>query len=75
MTELEIKRIAENADMIVSGYAFSLEGNIVKVLNLNNPKKAIVLSKGGKMLETSMDDIEVQVVINYFERNKRFLED
>lgn len=75
MTELEIKKIAENADMIVSGYAFSLENDVVRVLNLNNPKKAVVLSKDGKMLETSMDDIEVQVVINYFERNKRFLED
>lgn len=75
MTENEITRIAENADMVVSGYAFSLEDNLVRVLNLNNPQKAVVLSKEGKMLETSMDDIEVQVVINYFERNKKFLED
>lgn len=75
MTENEIRRIAENANMVVSGYAFSLEDNLVRVLNLNNPQKAVVLSKEGKMLETSMDDIEVQVVINYFERNKKFLED
>ena len=44
------------------------------MLNLNNPEKALVLGANDEVLETSMDDIEIQVVMSYLERNRKFME-
>lgn len=71
----DIRKVADAADMIINGYAFtkSLEG--CRVLNLNRPTKAVVFSKSGEVLETSMDDIEIQIVREYFEKNRQFMEE
>ena len=45
------------------------------MLNLNCLDKAVVLSKDGEVLETSMDDIEIQIVKDYLEKNRKFLEE
>lgn len=70
----ELKAIADNADMIVNGYSFSVKDGLIHVLNLNKPGKASVLKADGELLETSMDDIEVQIVREYLAKNRRFLE-
>lgn len=70
-----LKEVADKADMIINGYAFTKSSEGFKVLNLNNPKKALLLSLNGEILETSMDDIENQIVKDYFNNNKKFLED
>ena len=57
----DILSIADHADMIVNGYAFSKSNDSVRVLNLNNPASACVLSADGKILETTMDDIELDM--------------
>ena len=57
-----IKEKADAADMIVNGYAFTKDGENLRVLNLNNPEKAAYLSRNGEVLETSMDDIELDIV-------------
>lgn len=72
---LDIKKVADESDMIVNGYAFTKCENGVKVLNLNRPNKAIVISLNGETLETSMDDIEIQIVKDYYNNNKKFMED
>ena len=61
-----IKAIADNADMIVSGYAFTKDGEIIRVLNLESPDKALVINLAGEMLETSMDDIEIEIVTDIY---------
>lgn len=71
---IDIIQVADGADMIINGYAFTKEKNYVRVLNLNNCKKAAVVDEMGKILETSMDDIELQIVKGYLEKNKEFLE-
>lgn len=71
----EIEKIAQGADFIVNGYSFFCQGSMVRVLNLNNPASAAVLSKNGDILETSMDDIELSIVQKYWEKNKEFVED
>ena len=71
----EIERIAQGADFIVNGYSFFCQDSMVRVLNLNNPACAAVLNKNGDVLETSMDDIELSIVQNYWEKNKEFVED
>ena len=63
-----IIEIADAADMIVNGYAFTKDGENIRVLNLNNPKKAAYLNKNGDVLETSMDDIELDIVSEYYQK-------
>ncbi len=69
------KIIAESADMIVNGYAFTRSDDNVRVLNLNAVGSAAVIGKNNEVIETSMDDIELDIVMNYYKRNKAFLED
>lgn len=71
----EIEKIAQGADFIVNGYSFFCQDSMVRVLNLNNPACAAVLSRNGDVLETSMDDIELSIVQKYWEKNKEFVED
>ena len=59
----KIREIADRADMIVNGYAFTRENGQIRVLNLNNLDKALVLSEDGRVLQTTMDDIEIRLVI------------
>lgn len=70
-----IIEIADAADMIVNGYAFTKDGKNIRVLNLNNPKKAAYLNKNGDVLETSMDDIELDIVSEYYQKNRECMED
>lgn len=72
---LNIDKVAETADMIVNGYAFTKCDSRCRVLNLNKPNCAVVLSEEGEILETTMDDIEVQIVKDYYQRNRNLMED
>ena len=70
---LNIEEIADKADMIVNGYAFTKDGDYIRVLNLNCVNHAAVILNG-KIVETNMDDIENQIVIDYYDQNKQFME-
>ena len=70
----DIIAVAKAADFIVNGYAFTKEKTYIKVLNLNNPTKAVLLNVAGEVLETSMDDVEIDIVLDYFNRNRKYLE-
>ena len=71
----KIKEIADQADMIVNGYAFTRDNNQIKILNLNNLDKALVISEDGEVLETTMDDIEIRIVLDYWNSDRKFMED
>lgn len=71
----DILKVADAANIVVNGYAFTRKGNQVHVLNLNRPVSACVLSADGDVLETSMDDIEIAIVQDYYARNRDFMED
>ena len=75
MPENEKMKIADAADMIVAGYAYTwLEGNI-RVVNLNrNDPSVMVFSLDGKMLESSMDPIEEQIALQRWNEDKEFME-
>ena len=75
MPEEELKKIADNADMIVAGYSFTkdIDGHI-KILNLENTDEACILDRNGEMLETTMDDITLLKVQAYYLKNKEFME-
>ena len=70
----KIKEIADKADMIVNGYAFTRENNQIRILNLNNLEKALVICEDGKVLETTMDDIEIRIVLDYWNSDCEFME-
>lgn len=72
---VDILKVADEADLIVNGYAFTKCEEGYRILNLNRPDRAVVLSVKGELLETTMDDIEIQIVKEYYEKNKKFMED
>lgn len=74
MPENELIKVANNAEMIVNGYAFTKKDGGYSVLNLANPDKAMVISNDGKMLETNMEPIEQALVLSYYEKNRVLLE-
>lgn len=71
----DIKIIADKADVIVNGYAFTREDDGIHVLNLNSPDKAVVFNSEGEVLETSMDDIELSIASRYLQLNLKYMED
>lgn len=71
----DIKTIADKADIIVSGYAFTRIDGCIHVLNLNAPDKAVVFSEEGEVLETTMDDIELSIASRYLKDNRKYMED
>ena len=74
MKQAQIKAVADEADMVVGGYAFTMGADgLIRVLNLAHPNHAVVLSPEHEVLETSMDDIEVGIVLGHLERNREFL--
>ena len=70
---IDMKKIAEKADMIINGYAFTIIQSGIQVVNLDRGT-ACVLDKNEQVIESSMDDIELDIVNGYYQRNKRFLE-
>lgn len=70
-----ILEVADNADMIINGYAFTKDDNNIRVLNLNNNQKSVYIDKNGKVLQTSMDDIEIGIVKQYYEKNLTLMEE
>ena len=71
----DIKTIADEADIIVNGYAFTRKEDDIHVLNLNSPDKAVVFSADGEVLETTMDDIELSIASSYLQQNLKYMED
>lgn len=72
---IDYKTVAEEAKMIINGYAFTKDGKSIKVLNLNNPEMAIVFDENCDVLETTMSDIEIRIVKDYLSNNIEFMED
>lgn len=70
---VDIKKVADEADIIINGYAFTGCELGIRVLNLNNPEKATVFSPKGEVLETTMDDIEIGIVRGYLEKNRKYM--
>lgn len=72
--QLDIIDIADKADMIINGYAFTKDNEWVRVLNLNCVNHAAVILND-KIVETNMDDVENEIVMDYYLHNKKFMEE
>ena len=76
MPEKELQKIADNAKIIVNGYAFSKrDDGFISILNLEHPDCAIVINNDLEIIETNMDEIEQGIVLSLAKRNLPFLED
>ena len=71
--QLDIKDVADKADMIINGYAFTKDNDCIRVLNLNHTNRAAVIYKD-EIVETNMDDIEEQIVSDYYKKNRKYME-
>ena len=65
--QLDIKNVADKADMIINGYAFTQENKYIRVLNLNQLNHAAVIYND-KIVEN-------QIVLDYYLNNKQFMEE
>ena len=59
---VDIKKVADEAEVIIDGYAFSRFEGGYRVLNLNAPDKAAVFASDGSVLETTMIDFDKKTV-------------
>ena len=76
MTEAKKIAIANAAEMIVGGYAFLRKGENITIVNLKQKDEHVmVITKEGKMLESSMDPIEQVIALKKWKQNAQFMED
>ena len=76
MNHDDLLKACEDAKMIVCGYAFSTtENSNIRVLDLNAPHHALVMSDHGDVYETTMDDVEISIVKNFWGKNKKHMEE
>lgn len=76
MTLDDLVAVREKADMIVCGYAFiKMEDSNIQILQLRTPFHALVMSRTGEVLETTMDDVELDIVKGYWAKNQRCMEE
>ncbi len=73
MPEAMAKEIADKADLIVNGYAFTKTEGGIRVLNLRNGKATLFVG-GNEVCETTMDDMDLSLALRYLVENKKFME-
>ena len=71
---LKIKEIADKADLIVNGYAYTRDKDYIRIINLNSLNHTAVIYND-KIVETNMDEIESQIVLDYYFQDKEFIEE
>ena len=75
MLSSEIAVIAENAKIIVNGYAFSLnDRGFISIVNIEHPDCAMVVSPDCELIATNMDLIEQKIVLALCNKNMQFME-
>ena len=76
MLEEEVKKIANEAELVVNGYAFSVRSDgLISILNLIHPDCAMVVSQKCEIIETNMDEIEQHIVLELCRKNMQFIEE
>ena len=70
---MSVQEIAQSADMIVAGYAYTVQKDYIEVVDLNDMAKRSVI-QSGDVVESLMSDEEDDIVLKYYLRNKEVLE-
>ena len=64
--------IAENADLVLNGYAVTRDGDNFRVVNLRSGKAAYIMNDG-TLSETNMDNVESDIAIRIVLGNRRYI--
>jgi hypothetical protein len=72
MLEAKMKEVADAADMVVNGYAYTFIGDNIRILNLRTGKAALV-TPSREISETNMDDMDIGVAMRYLIDNEQFM--
>ena len=73
MPKAKAAKIADAANLIVGGYAIMKHELGFRIVNLNSGN-ALIVSNDYNILETSMEDLEIEVAIGYLKTNRSFME-
>ena len=73
MPKAQAAKIADSAEIIVGGYAMMKHELGFRIVNLNSGN-VLIVSDDYNILETSMEDLEVEVAIGYLKTNRSFME-
>ena len=71
---MSIQQIADEADMIVAGYAYKVRDGYIEVVDLSDINKVSTI-QNDIIAESVMTDEEDAIVMKYYLRNKDVLED
>lgn len=71
---MSVQEIADQADMIVAGYAFKVLKDHIEITDLNNLSKTAVI-QNDELVESIMSDEEDAIVMKYYNRNKDLLKE
>lgn len=69
---MKVQEIADQADMIVAGYAYKVQDNYIEITDLSNITKTAVI-QNDELVESVMSDEEDNIVMKYYNRNKDLL--
>lgn len=70
---LDVVKIADEADVIINGYAVKKEEGSFRVFNLNNQEGVAVFKEDGVLIETNMDDIEITIARKHLMESLEFI--
>ena len=70
----DLKKISDEADMIVNGFAYKKCKEGIKIFDLNDGNGAAVISDDGSLIETNMDDIEFSIAQKNYISNAKYME-
>lgn len=71
---MSVQEVADRADIIVAGYAYTRQDGYIEVVDLNDlSKKAII--QNDDIVASLMPDIEDDLILRYYRRNKKFMDD
>lgn len=74
MKDEEKIKIADEADMIVNGFAFTRMNLGIRIVNLNSDGDTMIITSAGKVLESSMDPIEETIALDIWKQDAEFME-
>ena len=72
---INVEKAADEALVIIHGFAISRCAEGIRVLNLNDGEGAVIMSSDGTLIETNMDDIEVSIAREYMLSALKYMED
>lgn len=72
-TNFDLQSVIDKSAFIVGGYSFTKLQDNVKVIGLLPPNHVLLMEQDTDILETNMDDIELAIVLGYWEKNKKYI--